>query len=113
MRWAKGFAVLVVVACSSAAVQPTDDAGIQKKDAGGLGQETCTDAGFTTCSPAAAAGSFFALDSYDLGKSRDVSMCEYRGKVIMVVNTASYCGYTPEYTPLEQIYEKYVAQGFV
>ena len=117
MRWAKAFcAVGVLVACSSTTVQPTDDGGAQnKKDASGLAQDTgtTTDAGFTTCSPAAASGSFFALDSYDLGKSRDVSMCEYRGEVIMVVNTASYCGYTPEYTPLEKVFEKYMLQGFV
>jgi len=114
MRWAKLFSVVVVVACSSA-VQQTDDAGTQtKKDASGLSPDTGTvDAGFTGCNPAAASGSFFALDSYDLGKSRDVSMCEYRGEVIMVVNTASYCGYTPEYTPLEKIYTKYAPQGFV
>src|SRR5678816_2505508 len=102
MRWAKLMSVVVVVACSSATVQQTNDGGTGK-DASGLVQDTGADAGFTTCTPAAASGSFFALDSYDLGKSRDVSMCEYRGRVIMVVNTASYCGYTPEYTPLETI----------
>ena len=113
MRWAKLCSAVVVVACSSATVQQTDDAGTTKKDASGIVQDTGTDAGFTTCSPAAATGSFFALDSYDLGKSRDVSMCEYRGEVIMVVNTASYCGYTPEYAPLEKIFEKYLLQDFV
>ena len=105
-----------LVACSTAAVQQTEDASTPtKKDAGNLVQDTgaATDAAFTTCSPAAAPNSFFALDSYDLGKTRDVSMCEYRGQVIMVVNTASYCGYTPEYTPLEKIFEKYMMQGFV
>ena len=115
MRWAKLISA-GLVACSATAVQQTDDSGTQtKKDASGL----VTDSGPTdasaggTCSPAAAPNSFFALDSYDLGKSRDVSMCEYRGNVIMVVNTASYCGYTPEYTPLEKIFEKYMMQGFV
>ena len=116
-RWGKLFCAAILVACSSTPVQPTDDAGTQtKKDAGnnsGNDSSSSYDSGFTTCSPAAASGSFFALDSYDLGKSRDVSMCEYRGQVIMVVNTASYCGYTPEYTPLEKIFEKYMMQGFV
>jgi glutathione peroxidase len=113
MRWAKVFSILLV-ACSSAVIQQTDDSGTPpKKDASGLVQDAGTPDAPFSCTPAAATGSFFALDSYDLGKSRDVSMCEYRGDVIMVVNTASYCGYTPEYTPLEQIFEKYMMQGFV
>jgi glutathione peroxidase len=108
---------VTLVACSSSGPLdvPNDSGTPPKKDAGVVVTDAGSpaDAGFTTCSPAAAPNSFFALDSYDLGKSRDVSMCEYRGDVIMVVNTASYCGYTPEYTPLENIFEKYMMQGFV
>ena len=37
----------------------------------------------------------------------------YKGKVLMLVNVASRCGFTPQYTALEAIYEKYKAQGFV
>jgi len=38
---------------------------------------------------------------------------KYRGKVIMVVNVASLCGYTPQYAGLEKIYETYKDKGFV
>jgi glutathione peroxidase len=38
---------------------------------------------------------------------------DYKGKVLMVVNVASRCGYTPQYSALETIYEKYKNRGFV
>jgi len=51
----------------------------------------------------------FTMDSID-GKATPLG--EFRGKVSMIVNVASRCGYTPQYAALEAVYEKYKDRGF-
>ena len=46
-----------------------------------------------------------------LGETQD--LCEHAGKVVLVVNTASFCGYTPQYKGLQALHEKYAKRGLV
>ena len=45
-------------------------------------------------------------------KENDVSLEKYKGKVLLVVNTATECGFTPQYEGLEELYKTYKDQGF-
>ncbi|MBR5087648.1 MAG: glutathione peroxidase [Muribaculaceae bacterium] len=45
-------------------------------------------------------------------KGNDVSLSEYKGKVLLIVNTATRCGFTPQYEELEVLYKNYKDKGF-
>lgn len=53
---------------------------------------------------------FYELSVTD-AKGAEVAMSGFKGKVVVVVNTATGCGFTPQYAPLEEMYEKYHDKG--
>jgi glutathione peroxidase len=66
--------------------------------------------------PAAGAAACPALLNQSFPRLQDEkpqALCQYSGKVLLVVNTASYCGFTPQYEGLEAMYAKYAPRGLV
>ncbi len=107
--------LLALVACTTASSSSPADAG--KVTSSGTATSGGTASGGTSggnppsCTPAAEAGEVYALGANDLGGD-PVSMCNFRGKVMLIFNGASQCGYTPQYKPLETLYQTYKSRGF-
>lgn len=59
-----------------------------------------------------AADSLYDIPLKDID-GKDTTLKPYAGKVLLVVNVASHCGFTPQYTALESVYQKYNDQGLV
>jgi glutathione peroxidase len=66
----------------------------------------------TTVFSTHAAGSLYDIPLKDID-GKDATLKPYAGKVLLVVNVASHCGFTPQYTALEATFQKYAAQGLV
>lgn len=112
--------LLMVVACTSAAVPPSSGSGEAPASNGpskpapprtGPADDPAEgDAPPASCT--GAPGELYALAPKKLGTVETDPLCRFRGSVLLIVNVASHCGYTPQYAPLQKLHDKYVAQGF-
>jgi glutathione peroxidase len=57
-------------------------------------------------------GELYALSARALGATEEIPLCRFEGSALLIVNVASHCGYTPQYAPLQALYDKYKSQKF-
>jgi glutathione peroxidase len=69
--------------------------------------------GATVAQPSTACPALLQQSFARLQDEKPQELCQYAGKVLLVVNTASYCGYTPQYEGLEALHAKYAPRGLV
>jgi glutathione peroxidase len=105
-------AVLALAACSRAPEPPTAEIAAERSEAVTAAVEAQRARFAAAPDPAAAdANTAYQFSFPGLWTDR-VPMTAFEGEVVMVVNTASRCGFTPQYEGLQQIYDEYREQGF-
>jgi len=67
----------------------------------------------STAAEAAPCGALLNRSVLRLQDEKPQDLCQYAGQVVVVVNTASFCGFTPQYKALESLYERYRSRGLV
>ncbi|KAJ9098582.1 hypothetical protein QFC20_005925 [Naganishia adeliensis] len=79
----------------------------------GWGSFIWTKLGYETLPQDVAEKSFYDLRAPLPGKDRWISMADFKGKVVLIVNTASKCGFTPQYKGLQRLHDEYSDRGLV
>ena len=106
------FAALTLAACNRAPAPPTADVA-EERTAAVTAAVQEQNAAFAAAPPVADADRATAYQFDFAGLyAPHVPMTAFEGEVVLVVNTASRCGFTPQYEGLQEIYSEYHAQGF-
>lgn len=105
-------AVLALAACSRAPAPPSAEISAERSAVVQAAVEAQRELFAAAPDPAAADQSTAYQFAFDGLWTERVPMTAFAGDVVLVVNTASRCGFTPQYEGLQQIYDEYHAQGF-
>ena len=101
LRWKLRFGVLLGMMCLAGGAMAQSSANREAKPQAAVG------AAEAAC-PAILQHTFLRLQD-----EKPQALCQYKGKVLLVVNTASYCGFTPQYQGLEALHERFKGRGLV
>ncbi|MGE0741445.1 MAG: glutathione peroxidase [Hyphomonadaceae bacterium] len=111
-KWIWGALILVVAACTQAPAPPPPDVAQARAEAVAAAVQV-QNAAFAAAPPPNGADPATAYQFEFVGLyAPRVPMTAFNGEVVLVVNTASRCGFTPQYEGLQEIYAEYHDQGF-
>jgi glutathione peroxidase len=104
------FGLMAVGGCSQDYLASIEEAAAKEPQSLGLHSNQRHPTTFDTAKSATASQIYdFTMEDID---NKPRSLNDFKGKVIMIVNTASFCGNTPQYAGLQTLYERYRDQGF-
>ena len=95
----KNFIIIVIMALAVAGCSSVKKNGESEKNANQVALNSTTQ-------------TFYDFSALNM-QGKEIKLSDYKGKIVLVVNTASKCGFTPQFAGLEELYKKYSSRGFV
>ena len=95
----KNFIIIVIMALAMAGCSSVKKNGESEKNANQVALNSTTQ-------------TFYDFSALNM-QGKEIKLSDYKGKIVLVVNTASKCGFTPQFAGLEELYKKYSSRGFV
>lgn len=95
----KNFIIIVIMALAIAGCSSVKKNGESEKNANQVALNSTTQ-------------TFYDFSALNM-QGKEIKLSDYKGKIVLVVNTASKCGFTPQFAGLEELYKKYSSRGFV
>ncbi len=95
----KNFIIIVIMALAIAGCLSVKKNGESEKNANQVALNSTTQ-------------TFYDFSALNM-QGKEIKLSDYKGKIVLVVNTASKCGFTPQFAGLEELYKKYSSRGFV